>query len=135
MSAEHVETIKGVYERWGQGDFTAGPELFDKRVLFVMNPEFPEAGVYIGPDSIRGYMRGFLEAWERVTIEATELTPAGDTVVAAVTQRGAGTGSGAVTELSYFQLWTFRGEKLVRLESIRERRDALAAAGLEGSGW
>jgi ketosteroid isomerase-like protein len=135
MSHDHVEAVRGVYERWSQGDFHAGPELYDDKVIFVMNPEFPDAGVYIGPRAIGGYMRGFLEPWSKLTIEATEILPAGDTVFAAVTQCGEGSGSGAATELRYFHLWTFRGTRLIRLEAIRERDDALTAAGLEGSEW
>jgi hypothetical protein len=38
--------------------------------------------------------------------------------------------SGTPTEFRYFQVWTFRGAKAVRLEGFREREEALAAAGL-----
>lgn len=133
MSPDHVAAVRGVYERWSQGDFHAGVDLFDDRMMFVMNPEFPDAGIYIGAEGMTGYMRGFLEPWSKLTIEATEILPAGDTVFAAVTQRAEGSSSGASAEFSYFQLWTFRGDRLIRLEAIRERGDALATAGLEGS--
>jgi hypothetical protein len=55
MSQEKIEIVRRIYERWGRGDFTAGVEHYDPYVLFVLNPEFPEAGVYIGPriESIR----------------------------------------------------------------------------------
>ncbi len=76
------------------------------------------------------YMGHFLEPWERVTIAPEELIPAGDSVVAAIVMRGAGSGSGVATEFRYFQVWTFRGETLVRLENMRERDEALAAVGL-----
>jgi ketosteroid isomerase-like protein len=135
MSDQHLAAVRGVYERWSQGDFHAGPELYDDKVIFVMNREFPDAGTYIGPRAIAGYMRGFLDPWSKVTIEATEILPAGDTVFAAVTQRAEGSSSGAPAEFSYFHLWTFRGDRVIRLESIRERDDALRAAGLEGSEW
>jgi hypothetical protein len=32
--------------------------------------------------------------------------------------------------MRYFQVWSFRGDKVIRLESFRERVDALEAAGL-----
>jgi hypothetical protein len=55
-------------------------------------------------------MRGFLEAWERVTIAAEELAGADDCVVVAAVQRAVGRGSGAEpTELRYFHVWTFQG--------------------------
>ena len=129
MARANGETVRGVYERWAEGDFTAGTELFDPLILFVMRPEFPEAGAYLGPERVAEYMRGFLEPWARITIEAEEIAEAGDSVVAAVRQRGVGTGSGAVTELRYFHVWTFRGDRVIRWESFRERAEALAAVG------
>jgi ketosteroid isomerase-like protein len=130
MSGENVATVRAVYERWAEGDFRAGPELYDPQIIFIQRPEFPEAGTYIGPQAIAGYMRHFLSSWEQITIEAEEIIEAGDSVVVAVRQRGHGLGSGAVTELRYFHVWTFRGDKVVRWENFRERAQALAAIGL-----
>jgi ketosteroid isomerase-like protein len=95
-----------------------------------MRPEFPDSGLYVGLDQLAKYTRGFLEPWTRIAIEAEELIDAGDTVIAAIRQHGAGMGSGAPTELRYFQVWTFRGRKVIRLESFRERAEAFEAAGL-----
>ena len=77
-------------------------------------------------------MGRFLDAWDRVTIEAKKFSEAGDSVVVAVTQRAVGKESGAAAELEYFQVWTFRGAKAIRLESIRDRQQAFEAAGLPG---
>ena len=95
---------------------------------------FPEAGSYRGTAAIADYMRTFLEAWERVTIEADELIDAGDRVVVAVLQRGVGKQSGAEVDFRYFHIWSFRGGKVVRLEVIRERREAFEVASLLGRG-
>lgn len=132
MSQDNVERIRAVYERWGEGDFSASVELFDPQVLLVLGPEFPDAGAHLGTDAIASYMRGLLEPWTRFTIDAEEIVPAGDSVLVAVWQRGVGMGSGVSTELHYFMLWTFRGRDVIRLESIRERAQALEAAGLRG---
>jgi ketosteroid isomerase-like protein len=51
-------------------------------------------------------------------------------VVVAVRQRGVGRESGAPAELPYFQVWTFRGRAVIRLEQFRDRDDALEAVGL-----
>jgi ketosteroid isomerase-like protein len=130
MSQENVEIVRGVFERWSQGDFQAGTDLFDSHVVLVLRPGFPDAGAYVGAEGVADYMRGFLEPWTRLTMEAEELLDAGDSVLVTVRQRGVGGGSGVSTELHYFQLWTFRGGRLIRLESIRERSEALDAAGL-----
>ena len=130
MTSENTETIRGIYARWAEGDYSAGPEHFDPNLVFIMRPEFPDSGTYLGPVQVAEYMRGFLEPWERITIEATEIIEAGDSVVAAVTQRGVGIASRAEAEFKYFNVWTFRGPAIIRFETFREREEALAAVGL-----
>ncbi len=130
MSERALEAVRSIYEGWRVGDFRAGTDLYDPRIVMVMGREFPEAGVYHGPDGVAGYMRTFLGAWERVTIASEELVAAGDTVLAAVVQRAVGRGSGAPVVLRYFHIWSFRGKRIIRLEIVMERAEALAIAGL-----
>ena len=130
MSQQNIEVIQAVYGRWGKGDFRADLDLFDPHVLFVLGPGFPDAGTYLGLDRLADYTRDFLEPWTRIAIEAEEITHAGDSVVVAVRQHGVGGESGAETDFRYFQVWTFRGGKVIRLENFRERQAALEAAGL-----
>lgn len=132
MSRERIETVRAIYERWSAGDFSAGVDLFDDNTLLILQPGFPDAGTYRGVAEIRGYMVQFLEPWERLTMSAEELLDAGDTVFVTVRQRGAGTSSGIDSELVYYSLYTFRGATLIRLESFRDRDQALAAAALAG---
>jgi ketosteroid isomerase-like protein len=130
MSQENVEAVRAIYDEWGAGNFRGGVERYDPLALLVQGAGFPEQGAYLGLEGFAEYMQTFLEAWERVTIEAEELLDAGDSVVAAVLQRAIGKGSGATAEFRYFQVWSFRGGKVIRLENFRERTDALEAAGL-----
>lgn len=131
MEAErNLAALREIYAGWAAGDFTASVEHFDPDVLFVMGSGFPDAGRYLGHEGVAKYTRGFLEPWTRITIEPEELIPAGDSVVAAVRQHGFGSGSGAETEFHYFQVWTFRGPKVIRFETFRERAEALGAVGL-----
>jgi ketosteroid isomerase-like protein len=131
MSQTKLEIVRGIYERWGRGDFRAGFELYDPYIQLVLGPEFPDAHAYCGPDEIRRYMReDFLTDFEHATISGEEFLEAGDSVVVRVHQQAAGAGSGAPVALRYYQVWTFRGRSVIRIESIREREDALAAAGL-----
>jgi uncharacterized protein len=130
VSQERVEAVRSVYRRWGSGDFTGSVPLFDPKVVFVVRPEFPDAGTYVGLDAVAEYTRGFLEPWSRITIEAEEVVDAGDSVVVAVCQRGVGGSSGTVTDFRYLHVWTFRGDTVVRLENFRDRGEALEAVGL-----
>jgi ketosteroid isomerase-like protein len=130
MPAENAETVSALYERWSEGDFRTALDVVDPHVLLVMPPDFPDSGTYLGVERLVEYMRGFLEPWDRLTIEAEEITHVDGSVVAAVLQRGAGIESGAETELRYFQVWSFRGDKAIRLENFRERAEAMGAARL-----
>jgi ketosteroid isomerase-like protein len=125
-----VDVVRSVYDRWREGDFRTTFDLFDRNVVFVMPPELPDSGTYLGTGAVAAYTRQFLEPWTHLTIGAEDLVGESDTVLASVVQRGAGDASGAATEIRYFQLWSFRGDRVIRLENFRDRDDALAAAGL-----
>ena len=155
MSEENVQIMRGVFDAWARGEFGAAVlSHLDEHVLYVVPPDFPEFGVFVGPDgfaefmrrflaqwerltieaqhveAIAAYTRGLLETWEDFTMEAEELVAAGDSVLAGVHQRGMGRTSGVPTEMRYFTVWSFRGRKVIHLESFRERAAALKAAGL-----
>ncbi len=129
MPEDRDTAIRGIYGRWSKGDFRS-TDFYDPHFLMVMGPGFPDAGLYTGLDQLARYTRGFLEPWKEVSVTVEEITVAGDSVVVAVRQRGLGEGSGITTELRYFQVWTFRGEKAIRMETFREETTAREAVGL-----
>jgi ketosteroid isomerase-like protein len=130
VSQGNVEVVRQIYERWGRGDFRAGVELYDPFVQLVLRPEFPDAGVYRGLDEIAQYMRDhFLADFENAVIVGEEFLGAGDSVVVRVNQQATGPGSRAPVAMRYYQVWTFRGRSVIRIESIREREEALEAVG------
>jgi ketosteroid isomerase-like protein len=130
MSHENVETVREVYARWGEGDFRASLDAVDPLLLFVIPSGFPDAGTYLGVDRLKEYTRGFLEPWSHITLEAEDVTDAGDSVVAAVRQHGVGIESGAETDFASGRSGPFGAGKMIRLENFRGRVDALEAAGL-----
>ncbi len=131
MSQENVEIVRRIYDEWARGNFNEGATLYDPHVLLVVRPEFgPASGVYCGPDRIAGYMRDFLKEWDGLVIVGEEFVDAGDSVVVGVDQRATGQGSRTPVHAGYFQVWTFRGPSVIRIESVPERSDALEAAGL-----
>ncbi len=127
MPSQGEETVREIYARWAQGDFTAGVELWDDASVFVLSPEFPDSGVYVGRGQMGKYMHQFLEPWEQLTITCITLNTVGDSVVAEVRQEGKGEMSGATTGFNYFQVWSFRGGTLLRLENIMQREEAVRA--------
>jgi ketosteroid isomerase-like protein len=67
-----------------------------------------------------------------MAIVGEEFIAAGDSVVVRVHQHAAGRESGAPVDMRYYQVWTFRGSSVIRIESIREQEDALEPVGLGG---
>ena len=130
MSRENVEIVRGIFASWARGDFQGGADELDPDVIFIVRRPFPEPGTAIGPKAVAEYMDLFLEQWDRLVIKAEHFRPVADTVLVRAVMHGSGKASGATTEVRYFQLFTFRGTKIVRIESILDEAEALEAAGL-----
>lgn len=130
MSRESVEVVRRIYDGWSRGDFTVGVALFERHATLVIDAGIPDGGVYVGREGIRTYMAGFLNAWASLTIAAERYRDAGDSVLVDVRQTGVGEGSGVQIDQRYFQLWTFRGGRVIRLETMLREAEALEAVGL-----
>jgi ketosteroid isomerase-like protein len=91
MSEENVETMRAAYERTAHGDFSGLAEVTED-FEFVTSPEMPDPGTYRGEDADR-YRQGWLDSFEGLTMEATELVAAGDQKVAGSDAARRGSGS------------------------------------------
>lgn len=130
MPSQNLLTLERIYDGWKRGDFTIGVAAYDPNAALVLDPELPESGVHVGLEEIRSYMRRLLEAWDSFTIKAESFHEAGDSVLVEIEQTGTGRDSGAAVSLRYFQLWTFRGGRVIRIESVVREATALEALGL-----
>ena len=131
MSQENVEAVRAIHERFSEGDFRASVDLLDRHVVFLMMPDAPDAAeAYVGLEAVAKAMRGFFDTWANFTLKAEEFIPAGESVLVSVRHQGVARISGVPTDAHYFQLWTFRGHKVIRIETFSERAPALEAAGL-----
>jgi ketosteroid isomerase-like protein len=130
MSEENVEAVRSIFAAWGRGELNVGADRLDEHVVFVVRPEFPAFGACLGPQAIEAFMRDFVAQWEWTTFEAERIRPVGDTIIVDVVQRGKGRASGVEAELRFFMLFTFRGRKVVRYETVMHEHEALEAVGL-----
>ncbi len=130
MSHANVEALRRVYDEWGKGNLRAGLDLLDANIVYINRPGLFVTGTCYGIEEMKRWMREFLRAWESYEAHATEFIPCGDTVVVAFRQVAMGYGSGIPSEMNTFAVWTFRGLKVIRLEKMSDRREALEAAGL-----
>jgi uncharacterized protein len=131
MSRENVDALRAVYDEWAKGNFQAGGDLWDQRVLFIPIAELPDSGDYHGPEGVSRFMRGFLEPWMKYTIAAEKFRAVGDSVVVATRQHGIGRDSGIAGGRSQqTHVWTFRGGVVIRFEAFANRAEALEAVGV-----
>ena len=93
-------------------------------------PDHPEGAVRHGSESVIEFFHEWIEPWEDLEID-WELEAAGrEAALATIDMRGRGRASGAPTEMRFFQLWSFRNGRAVRMEMFQDIADARRAAGL-----
>ena len=128
MSRENVESLKRALSvRPDQAeDFFA---LLDEDVVWDPGDRFPGGKVY-GPDAVREFFRGWIGTFDDWRYEAVEFIEAGNSVFVHMRQSGRGKGSGAVTDIDFWQVWLFFEGKVVRFVMKPSRAEALEAAGL-----
>jgi ketosteroid isomerase-like protein len=90
------------------------------------------AGVFRGPDAFRDSLDELRESFENLSFEAERFLEApGGEVVVLVRARGRGRGSEMEIDNHIAWVWTFRGQKAVRLVVYEDPDDALEAVGLQ----
>jgi ketosteroid isomerase-like protein len=64
MSQENVEIVHRLNEAWNRGDLEAILSFFDRDCEVIFPPEVPEPGPFHGRAELRGWVEGFLTAWD-----------------------------------------------------------------------
>ena len=130
MSQENVETLRAVYARWAKASsgWTADFTALTSSLSWI--PTSPTAIRTRGTTESGETCCASWTPWESLTIAAEWFRDAGDTVLVGVRQDGIGRSSGAPAVQRYFQIWTFRGGRVIRLEVILDEGRALKAVGL-----
>ncbi|MGZ8665882.1 MAG: nuclear transport factor 2 family protein [Solirubrobacterales bacterium] len=131
MSQENVEVVRKVYAEWARGNVSAGVEMFHPEIAFeTYMPDAREEVIACGPDEIETHMREFLSQWDNWRLIGDDFRDAGDRVFVAGRHKARGRQSGVEVEEPIFSVWTFRAEKVVGLQFLNSRANALEAAGL-----
>jgi ketosteroid isomerase-like protein len=107
--------------------------MLDEYVVWDLrgSPTIPDLDdVYLGREAVIRASRRYWGTWADYHAEAEEILDAGSSVVVILRESGVGKGSGAPFEREHPQLWTFRGNRIIRWESFENRTAALEAAGL-----
>ena len=112
---------------WRQGRMEDALRGLDDDFEWVV-PNHPEGALRHGPEGAIEFFREWVEPWEDLDID-WQIEPAGcDAALAIIEMRGRGRGSGVPAEMRFFQLWTLRDGRLVRMEMFTDLDDARRAA-------
>jgi len=128
MSEENVEIVRRAfaYEIYGAGGRAEAEAIFDPDV--VMNPN--DAGPYHGLNEMRDDFERWATAFDELEVHAEEFIDAGDHVVVTAYHRARGRTSGVEVDGRFYEVYTLRAGKVVRVDEYVERAQALEAVGL-----
>jgi ketosteroid isomerase-like protein len=115
---------------WREGRLEDGLRDLDDDFEWVV-PGHPEGDVRHGPQGVIEFFREWVEPWDELEVD-WELHPAGpESALALIDMRGRGRESGVRTEMRFAQLWTFRGDRAIRMVVYFDVDEARREAGIE----
>ena len=94
----------------------------------VWNPA--EESATHGHDAVRASLVRWKSEWDDYELLPEEFEHMGDRVVAAVRLRGRGRGSGIEVDARFYEVYTLRQGKILRMDQFTQRSEALEAVGL-----
>jgi ketosteroid isomerase-like protein len=94
----------------------------------VLNPI--DEGPSHGPDEMRYDWERWASAFEELRVTFEEIIDAGDQFVVVAHHQGRGRGSGIEVDARFYEVYTLRDGKVLRVDEYTEREKALEAAGL-----
>jgi ketosteroid isomerase-like protein len=132
MSQQNVDIVRASWDAWSRGDMDALFEFYDPAVEWDMTHSYiPDMGVFHGHDGIREFFRELREFFAEYHAEPEQFIAADDSVVVRVKQAGRGKVSTVGVEMpTYWQLYTLRDGRAVRVAVYRDEAEALKAVGL-----
>jgi ketosteroid isomerase-like protein len=132
MSPENPKILRRAFPESGPADVEALLSILDDDVEWDYVGAFPDIRTAHGPAEVRSFLMGWSEAFDDFGFQAEEMIDAGDSVVVLLRQWGSGKETGAKAESRTWQVFDFRGGKIVHCRGYETKAEALEAAGAEG---
>jgi ketosteroid isomerase-like protein len=122
MSQESVEIVR----RFLRDDVDRAMTYVDPGIVWNPIEEVPTQG----HDAVRASLARWKAEWDDYSVVPEEFVDRGDRVVVSVCLRGRGRGSGVDITARFYDVYTVRDRKIVRMDQFTERSEALEAVGL-----
>ncbi len=124
-----MEIVRQMFDAWNRGDYNAAHEFFDPDVEVESVLGADVDGTYRGHAGLAKLMR-FWGAFGSFRSDIEQTISVGDAVVTCLHHHATGKRSGIDVEMRNWQVFTVRGDKIVRHGLFRTEAQALEAAGL-----
>jgi len=119
-----ADVVREVYDSWARRDLDAFGRLADPEVELDMTDRVLNPAVYRGMPGLAQFAAEIGELWESMDIHVDRTLEHGDEVLAILTVRLRGRGSGVELESTIAQRWRLRAGRVVHMKL---RQDAEAA--------
>ena len=134
MSQQDLDLIRAVYAEFSGLAESGGDIAAYVRTYYdpdhVYEP-IEEEGSVRGHEALVEWNERWFEAWDEFHAHVDELIEAGDGVyVSCITAGGRGAGSQMSVDQPFFHVFDLRDGKILRMREYTDRREAIAAAGL-----
>jgi ketosteroid isomerase-like protein len=123
MSQEYVEIVRRFLN---VVDVNEALTYADPGIVWNPIEELPTQG----HDEVRASLAHWKAEWDDYKVMPEEFVDMGDRVVVTVRLRGRGRGSGVEIDALFYDIYTLRDAKIVRMDQFTERSEALEAVGL-----
>ena len=129
MSQENVEIVRAGLEAWNARDMDAMRETYAEDVVTWPPDGWPEAGPFIGRDTVMGQWEEMRKLWDDRAVEMlTEYIDAADRVAVRMIWRARGHGPDEDSEAT--GIFTIRNGKIRVAEFFWDHAEALETLGL-----
>jgi ketosteroid isomerase-like protein len=119
--------VAHAFELWGQGRLEDVREHMDPEIEWLEPPETIGRHVVSGPDAAIAALTNWIEQFDSLRAETTELREEGDRVLHVLNQFARARGSSVDIQGELSMVWWFRDGKAVRMEMYNDRAQAEAA--------
>jgi ketosteroid isomerase-like protein len=123
----NAATVELAFAHWGEGRLDKVTEYMDPEIEWQEPPETIGRNVVTGPDAALAALVNWIEQFDSLRAETTELREDGDRVFHAMQQYARARGSDVEIEGELYMVWWFRDGKAVRMEMFNHRDQAEAA--------
>jgi ketosteroid isomerase-like protein len=123
----NAATVERSFGLWAAGRLEAVADDMDPQIEWFEPPETIGRHVVTGPDAAIAALANWVEQFDSLRAETTELREEGDRVLHSMRQYARARGSTIDIEGELHMVWWFRDGKAVRMEMYNGRDDAEAA--------